>query len=124
MTGSLVAREEIIVAPEIDGLRVMELKADEGDSVKKGDMLAVLVSEQLDAQIAQNEASLARANAAIAQTTSQIVEAEARLAEAKSVARARPPAGQEPIPLRKRVRSARSRRQDGSRAGCHRARTL
>lgn len=91
VTGSLVARDEILVAPEIDGLRVMELKADEGDIVKKGDILAVLVFEQLDAQIAQNEASLARTNAAIAQTTSQIVEAEARLAEAKaSLERARP----------------------------------
>jgi RND family efflux transporter MFP subunit len=91
VTGSLVARDEILVAPEIDGLRVMELKADEGDIVKKGDILAVLVFEQLDAQIAQNEASLARTNAAIAQTTSQIVEAEARLVEAKaSLERARP----------------------------------
>jgi HlyD family secretion protein len=91
VTGSLVARDEIMVAPEIDGLRVMELKADEGDSVKKGDVLAVLVFEQLDAQIAQNEAALARSNATIAQTTSQIVEAEARLAEAKSsLERARP----------------------------------
>jgi RND family efflux transporter MFP subunit len=91
VTGSLVARDEIMVAPEIDGLRVMELKADEGDRVKKGDVLAVLVFEQLDAQIAQNEAALARSNATIAQTTSQIVEAEARLAEAKSsLERARP----------------------------------
>jgi RND family efflux transporter MFP subunit len=91
VTGSLVARDEILVAPEIDGLRVLELKADEGDVVKKGDVLAVLVFEQLDAQIAQNEASLARANAAIAQTNSQITEAEARVAEANSsLERARP----------------------------------
>ena len=31
VTGTLVAREEVLVAPEIDGLRVVELLADEGD---------------------------------------------------------------------------------------------
>lgn len=82
VSGSLVAREEILVAPEIEGLRVVELFADEGSRVKKGDTLARLVSDQLDALIAQNEAALARADAAIARAKSQIVEAEAREREA------------------------------------------
>ena len=60
----------------------MELFADEGSSVKKGDVLARLVSEQLDAQIAQNDAAKARAIAAIAQAQSQIVQAKARAKEA------------------------------------------
>ena len=91
VTGSLVAREEILVAPEVEGLRVLELKADEGDRVKKGDVLAVLVAEQLDAQIAHNDAALARAAAAISRSRSAITEAEARLAEASSsLERARP----------------------------------
>lgn len=82
VSGSLVPRDEILVAPEVEGFRVLELKVDEGDYVKKGDVLAVLVQESLDAQLAQNEASLARAAAAISQTGSQIVDAKARLAEA------------------------------------------
>lgn len=82
VSGSLVAREEILVAPEIEGLRVVELFADEGSSVKKGEVLARLVSEQLDAQIAQNDAAKARAIAAIAQAQSQIVQAKARAKEA------------------------------------------
>ena len=91
VTGSIVAREEIVVAPEVDGLRVLEVRADVGDRVKKGDILAVLVFEQLDAQLAQNEAALARTTAAIAQARSQIAEAEAREAEAKAqLDRARP----------------------------------
>ncbi|MFA5950254.1 MAG: efflux RND transporter periplasmic adaptor subunit [Hyphomicrobium sp.] len=91
VTGSLVPHEEILVAPEVDGLRVLEVKADEGDEVKKGDILAVLVFEQLDALLAQNDAALARSEAAIAQAKSQITESEARLAEAKaSLERARP----------------------------------
>ncbi len=91
VTGSLVAREEILVAPEVEGLRVLELKAEEGDRVRKGDVLAVLVSEQLEAQIAQKDAALASADAAIAQAGSQIAEAEARLAESTAaLERARP----------------------------------
>lgn len=82
VSGSLVPRDEILVAPEIEGFRVLELKVDEGDRVKKGDVLAVLVQESLDAQLAQNTAALARAEAAISQTESQITEATARLAEA------------------------------------------
>jgi HlyD family secretion protein len=82
VSGSLVPREEILVSPEADGLRVLELLADEGDKVKKGQVLARLVAEQLDAQLAQNNASLARSNAAIAQAQSQIVQAEAQAKEA------------------------------------------
>src|SRR5690606_22949385 len=76
VSGSLVPREEILVSPEVEGLRVMELLADEGDHVKKGQILARLVVEQIDAQLAQNQANLARANAAIAQAKSQIAQAE------------------------------------------------
>lgn len=84
VSGSLVPRDEILVAPEIEGFRVLALNVDEGDRVKKGDVLATLVQESLDAQLAQNTASLARASAAISQTESQIIEATARLAEAEA----------------------------------------
>jgi HlyD family secretion protein len=82
VSGSLVPREEILVSPEVDGLRVLELLADEGDKVKKGQVLARLVAEQLDAQLAQNDANLARSTAAIAQAESQITQAEAQSKEA------------------------------------------
>lgn len=91
VTGSLVPREEILVAPEVDGLKVLEIKADIGDRVTKSDVLAVLVAETLDAQIAQSDATLARADAGIARAKSLIVEAEARVEEADaSLARAKP----------------------------------
>ena len=82
VSGSLVPREEILVSPEVEGLRVLELLADEGDKVKKGQVLARLVAEQLDAQLAQNDANLARSDAAIAQAESQIVQFEAQSKEA------------------------------------------
>jgi HlyD family secretion protein len=91
VTGSFVPREEILVAPEVDGLRVLELHAEEGDYVKKGDLLAVLVTEQIEAQLAANDAALASATATIEQAKSEIVASEARLSEAKAqLERARP----------------------------------
>ncbi|MCP4781425.1 MAG: efflux RND transporter periplasmic adaptor subunit [Hyphomicrobium sp.] len=91
VSGSLIPRDEILVTPEIEGFRVLDLKVDVSDHVKKGDVLAILVSDSLDAQIAQNDASLARAEAAISRARSQIVEASARLVEAAaSFERAKP----------------------------------
>lgn len=91
VTGTIVPRDEILVAPEVEGLRVLDLKVEEGDVVKKGQVLAVLVHETLDAQLAQNAAAIARTTAAIAQAKSQIASAEAKLAETKAAFdRARP----------------------------------
>lgn len=84
LTGTLVARDEILVGPEIEGLRVQELLVDEGDRVVKGQPLARLTTDSLEAQLAQNDAALARAEAAIAQAGSQISQSEARVDEAKS----------------------------------------
>lgn len=83
VNGTLVAREEILVGPEVEGLRVIEVLADEGDRVRKGQVLARLVSDTLEAQMAANDAQLARSAAAIAQANSNIASAEARLVEAQ-----------------------------------------
>lgn len=77
VTGSLAPREEVLVGPEIDGYRLTELLAEEGDHVKNGQVLARLSPEILEAQLAQNTASAARAQAAADQVRNQIVESEA-----------------------------------------------
>src|SRR2546423_10614902 len=60
-TGSLLPREEILVGPEVEGLRITQVLADAGTRVKKGDVLARLVADTLDAQLGQNDAAPARA---------------------------------------------------------------
>jgi HlyD family secretion protein len=84
VTGTLVPRDEVLVSAEIDGLRVTQLLAEEGDTVKAGQVLARLSKETLEAQLAQNDAALARAGAAIAQARSQIAQAEPTVTEAKA----------------------------------------
>ena len=90
LTGTLVARDEVMVGAEIDGLAITELLAEEGDKVTRGQVLARLSRDMLDAQFAQNAASLSRALAAIAQAKNQIAEAEATARQADAAfARAR-----------------------------------
>jgi HlyD family secretion protein len=84
VSGSLVPREEILIGPEIEGLRVLDVLVEEGAQVNRGQVLARLVAATLDAQLAQNDALLARNAASIAQARSAIAEVEARLNEARN----------------------------------------
>jgi RND family efflux transporter MFP subunit len=79
VTGSLVPREEVLVGPEIDGYRITEVLAEEGDNAAAGQVLARLSREILEAQLAQNAASATRSQAAIDQVRNQITESEATL---------------------------------------------
>jgi HlyD family secretion protein len=84
VSGSMVARDEVLVSPEVDGLQIVEILAEEGDKVAAGQILARLSRTTLDVQKAQNEAQIARAEAVIAQSNAQIVEAEANLVAANN----------------------------------------
>ncbi|MBL8588988.1 MAG: efflux RND transporter periplasmic adaptor subunit [Methylobacteriaceae bacterium] len=79
VTGTLVAREDVVVGPELEGARIVEILVDEGDRVEKGQVLARLARDTLDAQLAQSAAQLARSDAAIAQARAAIAQAEAAL---------------------------------------------
>src|SRR5947209_9844264 len=61
VSGTLVARDEVMVAPKIPDLTVVEIDAEDGDRVAKGQLLARLDRSQLDALVAQNDAAQARA---------------------------------------------------------------
>lgn len=84
VSGTLVAREEIMVATEIEGLAITEILVEEGDRVAKGQVLARLQRATLDTQLAQNAAQRARAEATVAQANAQIADVQANLTEAGS----------------------------------------
>ena len=82
VTGSLVAREEVIVGVDVEGFKIVELFAEVGDTMEAGDVLARLDAATIDIRLAQNTSQLARADAAIAQARASIAQAEAAKVEA------------------------------------------
>jgi HlyD family secretion protein len=90
LTGTLVARDEVMVGPELDSLRIVELLAEEGDKVAAGQVLARLSKDTIEAQLAQSQAAEQRLEAGIAQARSRIAEAQANQKEkASALERAR-----------------------------------
>ncbi|WP_342150668.1 efflux RND transporter periplasmic adaptor subunit [Methylorubrum sp. SB2] len=83
VTGTLVPRDEILVSPEIDGYRIVELLVEEGARVAKGQVLARLNRDLIDRQLAQQAALVEKATAAVPQAQSSIEQAEAAETEAR-----------------------------------------
>ena len=83
-TGSFSARERVLVRAETDNLMVREVLAEEGDFVRRGQLLVKLARESLEIQLTQNSAALAKADAAIEQAKAQIAEGQAGLERASS----------------------------------------
>lgn len=98
VNGTVWAWDPLTIGSEVNGLKVEEINVDDGDVVKKGQVLARLNSSVLDAQLAEEKAKLAaqKANlrkaiqpnrpedllslrAALAQTESAVAEAETLL---------------------------------------------
>ncbi|WP_322100039.1 efflux RND transporter periplasmic adaptor subunit [Geminicoccus roseus] len=84
VTGTLAARDEVLVGPEIDGSRIVELLVEEGDRVAKGQVLVRLSRDLWDAQLASIDAMLARAEVSVAVAQSQVDEAAAAAAQAQA----------------------------------------
>ncbi len=87
VTGTLVPREEILVSPQVDGVAITEILAEEGDHVRAGQVLARLSRDTFDAMMAQNTAQIARDQAAIAQAEAARVQADAAFARAHDLIR-------------------------------------
>jgi HlyD family secretion protein len=85
VSGTIVAREEAVVGADLNGLKIVALKAELGDTVQKGDVLAVLDRSTLDTQLAEMEATLVQAEANIAQVRAQIGAAEIEVRQAEEV---------------------------------------
>ncbi len=73
----------IDISPKLAG-RVAEIRVREGDLVKAGDVLAVMDTAELRAQLARADAAVASAEASVGVAAAQVKEAKARLALAQS----------------------------------------
>jgi HlyD family secretion protein len=65
--GNIAAWQEASVGTEANGLRLAEVRANVGDVVKKGQVLAVFASDTVQADMAQARASVAEAEATLAE---------------------------------------------------------
>lgn len=83
VNGSIIARDEASVGTDLNGMVVTSLNFDQGDTVRTGDVLAVLDRSMLDTQLAQMRASRAQAEASVAQMTAQIGDAEVGVKQAQ-----------------------------------------
>ncbi len=63
--GSVAAWQEVIVGAETQGLRIVEVNAQVGERVKRGQLLARLSSDTLAADVAATRANIAEAEAAM-----------------------------------------------------------
>jgi RND family efflux transporter MFP subunit len=75
-SGGITAWQEAIVGAEVNGLRLVELDVDVGDSVAKGQLLARFDDASTRAQLAQQQAAVAEARA-------NVTEAQANAARAQ-----------------------------------------
>ena len=61
--GSLAAWQEAVVAAEVNGLKIKRVMVNVGDRVKRGEVLASLNADVVEAELAQAQAALAEAQA-------------------------------------------------------------
>ena len=66
-SGNVAAWQEAIIGPEISNYRITEVRANIGDAVKKGDVLARIASDAVDSELAESKAAVAEAEATLAE---------------------------------------------------------
>jgi HlyD family secretion protein len=83
-TGTVAARDLLPIAAQATGLQVKQVLADEGQQVKRGQVLAILNGDVLRSQLAQAQAKLGSAQAVQQQRKAALQQQQATLAEAQS----------------------------------------
>jgi HlyD family secretion protein len=82
VTGTIVPRQEAAAGTDLNGMVVTELSADEGDTVKAGQVLATLDRSMLDTQLNQMLATRVQGEASVAQMQAQIGDAKVGVKQA------------------------------------------
>lgn len=81
-TGTLVGREEVLVAAQINGVPVAGVLVEAGDRITEGQPMALLDDDRIELLLAQKSADRAHAEAVVAQALARRTEAEAGEREA------------------------------------------
>jgi len=68
--GNIVAWQEASIGTETDGLRLIDVKVDVGDKVRRGQPLATFASDTVEAELAHSRAAVAEADVARAEAAS------------------------------------------------------
>ena len=74
--GSIAAWQEAIIGSEISDLRLSQINVDVGDTVHKGQVLALLNAESVNADVANSRALVAEAEANLAQAHSNAIRSQ------------------------------------------------
>jgi len=75
-SGSIAARDELVIGSDAAGVRLLEVKVDVGATVRRGQLLALGDDTQLRAQLAQQDAQIRQARAELAQAEANLERAE------------------------------------------------
>jgi len=66
-SGNIAAWQEAVIGPEISNYRITEVRANVGDVVKKGQVLARIAGDAVESEYAESRASVAEAEATLAE---------------------------------------------------------
>lgn len=83
--GSIAAWQEALIGAEVNGLRIAEVRADVGDPVRRGQVLAVFSTDTVRADLASAQAALAEARAGLGEAQAAAAEAQANADRARAV---------------------------------------
>src|SRR5262250_2230859 len=71
-TGTVRARDELVIGSDASGVRLLEVLVDVGSTVQRGQLLARADDATLQAQLAQQDAAIKQAQAELTQARSNV----------------------------------------------------
>ena len=74
--GNVAAWQEVVIGSEISGYRLLTVNAEVGDSVRKGQLLAQINSDSIQAELRQSRAAVAEAEALLAEASANAKRAQ------------------------------------------------
>jgi RND family efflux transporter MFP subunit len=101
-SGGLFAWQDAVIGSELGGMRVVDVRVNVGDSIKKGQVLARLSTDTVKLDLEQQEAAVADARAALAQ-------AEANAARSRTMAAAKAISDQDLLAAETQAKSAKAK---------------